>query len=255
MSLVDSLKLNPSFKTYIKNTVLMTEQRPFPYYQLSKTESLLLIFGIGALLLVYLFKIDFILADFIYAQFEWRFKKSIIVEGLLHKSARIVLIAVYLGMVYSLIKKIKQADDPCGIYNLFILLLAIGLSVSIVTIAKQFIDVDCPWDLIRYGGDKPYFSVLAYNSNYLPSANCFPASHASVGYSWIALYFYFKITQNKLKFQALGMVLLMGLIFGLAQQLRGAHFISHDLWSFLICLSTSILVYKIAYRKKSNTAA
>lgn len=233
----------------------MTEERFHPYYQFSQTELLLFIFGVGALLLVYWFKIDFILADFIYAEFKWRFKKSIIVEGLLHKTARIVLIAVYLGLVYRLFKKHKQADDPVGTYNLLILLLTIGLSVFIVTVAKQFINVDCPWDLIRYGGDKPYFSALGYNTNYLPSAKCFPASHASVGYSWIALYFYFKVIQHKLKFQALSLVLCMGMIFGMAQQLRGAHFISHDLWSFLICLCTSTVVYKIAYRKKRNTTA
>ena len=234
---------------------MMIEKATYPHYQLSKIELTLFIFGVGALMAVYLFQLDFILADFIYAQFEWRFKKSIIIEGLLHKTARIVLIAVYLGLVYRLFKKHKQADDPVGTYNLLILLLTIGLSVSIVTVTKQFIDVDCPWDLIRYGGDKPYFSVLAYNSHYLPSANCFPASHASVGYSWIALYFYFKVSQNKLKFKALGLVLLMGLIFGLAQQLRGAHFISHDLWSFLICLSTSILVYKLAYRHQGDKSS
>ena len=220
-------------------------------YQIQMTESMLLIAGITLLLAVYWLKLDFIIADFIYSQFEWQFKKSFVVEGLLHKFARIMLIALYLGIIYQLIKKISAANDPSGVYNLFILILAIGISVLVVTTAKRFIDVDCPWDLIRYGGDKPYFPLFKYNNSYLPSAHCFPASHASVGYSWIALFFYFKITQNKLKFKVLGLVLCMGLIFGFAQQLRGAHFISHDLWSFLLCLSTCMLVYKIAYRNKT----
>ncbi len=29
--------------------------------------------------------------------------------------------------------------------------------------------------------------------------------------------------------------LVAGLIFGISQQLRGAHFLSHDLWSLTIC--------------------
>lgn len=220
-------------------------------YQVQMTEIWLLIIGITLLLAVYWFELDFIIADYIYGQFEWKFKQSFIVEGLLHKFTRIMLIAIYLGIIYKLIKKVLKAVDPSGTYNLFILILAIGSSVIVVSVAKRFMDVDCPWDLIRYGGDKPFFPLFEYNSQNLPSAHCFPASHASVGFSWIALFFYFEVMKSKLKFKALGLVLFMGSVFGFAQQLRGAHFISHDLWSYLICLATCMLIYKLAYRAKT----
>lgn len=221
-------------------------------YQIQSTELMLLLIGVLLLLNVYHFELDFAMADFIYDHIGWRFKQSFIVEGLLHKCARVVLIAIYLGIIFRLIKKKREAGDPAVVYNLFILVLAIGSSVLIVSITKRFLNVDCPWDLIRYGGDKPYFSLFNYSRQYLPSAHCFPASHASVGSSWIALFFYYKVTQNSLKFKALGGVLCLGLVFGFAQQLRGAHFISHDLWSFLICLSNSIIIYKLAYRNKGS---
>jgi len=224
-----------------------------PNYQIQMTEMVLIFMGVFLLTAVYQFELDFIIADFIYGQFEWKFKKSFIFEGLLHKFARIMLITIYIGLIYQLIKNILDAADSIAIYNLLILILAIGSSVAIVSIAKRFMDVDCPWDLIRYGGDKPFFPLFEYNNQYLPSAHCFPASHASVGFSWIALYFYFKVTNSTLKFKALGLVLLMGSVFGFAQQLRGAHFISHDLWSFSICLLTCIFIYKLAYRAKTVT--
>lgn len=208
--------------------------------------------GVALLMAVYWFELDFTIADFIYSRFEWRFNQSFLIEGLLHKLARIMLIIIYLGMIYKLVKMVLEAANPAAIYNLFIVILAIGSSVAIVSIAKRFMDVDCPWDLIRYGGDKPFFSLFKYNKQYLPSAHCFPASHASIGYSWIALFFYFKVTDNKLKFKALAMGLCLGLVFGFAQQLRGAHFISHDLGSFLICLINSIAIYSFAYRQKAE---
>lgn len=223
------------------------------YYQIQMTEKVLAILGVILLIVVYQFELDFIIADFIYGQFEWKFKKSFIVESLLHKFARIMLITIYIGLIYKLIKNILDTADSIAIFNLLILILAIGSNVAIVSIAKRFMDVDCPWDLIRYGGDKPFFPLFEYNSQYLPSAHCFPASHASVGFSWIAVFFYYKVTKNKLRFKALGMAICLGLIFGFAQQLRGAHFISHDLWSFLICLLTCILIYKLAYRAKTVT--
>jgi membrane-associated PAP2 superfamily phosphatase len=220
-----------------------------PSYQIQMTEVVLIFIGVFLLTAVYQFELDFIIADFIYGQFEWKFKKSFFIEGLLHKFARIMLIAIYLYLIYKLVQMISDTADPVAIYNLFILILAIGSSVAIVSIAKRFMDVDCPWDLIRYGGDKPFFPLFAYNNQYLPSAHCFPASHASIGFSWMALFFYFKVTGSQLKFKALGFVLCMGTVFGFAQQLRGAHFISHDLWSFLICLITCLLIYNFAYRK------
>lgn len=229
----------------------MTTERK-SIYQIQLTEFILIFIGVFLISAVYQFELDFIIADFIYNQFEWSYRKSFFFEGILHKFARIILIIIYSYLIYRLAQNILDAADPLAIYDLFILILAIGSSVAIVSITKRFIDVDCPWDLIRYGGDKPFFPMFEYDTKYLPSAHCFPASHASVGFSWIALYFYFKVTQNNFKFKALGLVIFMSLVFGFAQQLRGAHFISHDLWSFLICLVNSILIYSVAYRSKKS---
>jgi membrane-associated PAP2 superfamily phosphatase len=32
----------------------------------------------------------------------------------------------------------------------------------------------------------------------------------------------------------------LGLLFGFSQQLRGAHFLSHDLWTLAICWGTAL---------------
>jgi membrane-associated PAP2 superfamily phosphatase len=39
-------------------------------------------------------------------------------------------------------------------------------------------------------------------------------------------------------------VILAGVVFGFAQQLRGAHFISHDLTTALICWSVTLLLWR-----------
>ena len=101
---------------------------------------------------------------------------------------------------------------------------------------------------IRYGGDKPFFSIFDYPELLKPSSHCFPASHASVGFTWIAVFFYFQVKNRLHKNKVLFVVLLLGFSFGAAQQIRGAHFISHDIWSLIICLSTSIFIYSIAYK-------
>jgi len=37
--------------------------------------------------------------------------------------------------------------------------------------------------------------------------------------------------------------LLLGVVFGMAQELRGAHFLSHDLWSLAVAWTCASLLY------------
>jgi membrane-associated PAP2 superfamily phosphatase len=43
----------------------------------------------------------------------------------------------------------------------------------------------------------------------------------------------------------LGFGLAAGLIFGLAQQLRGAHFLSHDLWALAISWLVALALHRM----------
>ena len=192
-----------------------------------------------------LFQIDFALADWIYQQTAWSLKKSFLFETLLHKSARVVLIAVYLVIGWLWLQNQKTQNKEAA-RHLFVLLFAIGSSVLWVTVLKRFLDVDCPWDLIRYGGNTAFQSIFNY-TNTVESAHCFPASHASVGFSWVAVYFYYLVTRNNKLNKALIIALVLGTVFGFAQQLRGAHFVSHDIWSLIICLINSMVIYSMAY--------
>lgn len=226
-----------------------------PVYQVGLTEILLLLFALGLFITIKIYHLDFTLADAIYNRFQWHYQKAFITEQLLHRYSRYLAILIYLGLLYKLATRFLAGHDPKGAYHLFILLLTIALSVIIVAVVKRFFEVDCPWDLVRYGGSKPYFSLFDYDSQYLPSSHCFPASHAGVGFSWLAIFFYYKVTAKPLSskirpFMVLGLVILVGVVFGVAQQFRGAHFISHDLASLIICLITAISVYSLAYRRK-----
>jgi membrane-associated PAP2 superfamily phosphatase len=44
----------------------------------------------------------------------------------------------------------------------------------------------------------------------------------------------------------------VGLIFGISQQLRGAHFISHDLWTLAICWFFSLTIFKLMLAGKTT---
>src|SRR5262245_7163189 len=63
------------------------------------------------------------------------------------------------------------------------------LVTGIVGLMKQITNVDCPWDLVGFGGQRPYVPFLADRPDYLPRARCFPGAHSSSGLALIREFF------------------------------------------------------------------
>jgi membrane-associated PAP2 superfamily phosphatase len=112
---------------------------------------------------------------------------------------------------------------------------------------KSVTNVDCPWDLERYGGSRPYVSLFGDRPDELPRARCFPGAHSSSGFALMCFYFLFRDSRRRAAQVALAGGLLAGAVFAFGQQARGAHFLSHDLtsavlvWYVLLALYTRLL--------------
>ena len=122
-------------------------------------------------------------------------------------------------------------------------LLATLLTTAVVLgMLKRYSGVDCPWDLLRYGGTHPYLPLFSGQTNNDPPGTCFPAAHAGVGYAWVALWFALGHARTLWRCTALGMALALGALFGMVQQIRGAHFLSHDLCSLALAWLVAALM-------------
>ena len=178
---------------------------------------------------------DLWIADRIYALqgHAWRLQDGFITETLLHvggrKCSALAWLLVVVGCGASFV------HPPLGAWRSALgkLALSVLLSTSVVALLKDWTHVACPWDLVRYGGGQP---------EGLAVGRCFPAGHASAGYAWMALYFFFLAVRPAWRWHGLALGLVLGLVFGIDQQLRGAHFLSHDLWAAAICWTTALLV-------------
>ena len=124
------------------------------------------------------------------------------------------------------------------------------LSIGVVGLLKSLTNVDCPWDLAPFGGRFPFVELFADRPDALRIGRCFPAAHASSGYALLALYFMLRERHSVLAKLGLAVGLLAGLTFGLAQQARGAHFVSHDLWSAFLVWTVTLSVYSFAFRAR-----
>jgi membrane-associated PAP2 superfamily phosphatase len=126
--------------------------------------------------------------------------------------------------------------------------LAVVLTVGITGFLKTITNVDCPWDLTVFGGRYPYVPLFGDRPDELRPGRCFPAAHAGSGYALMALYFVFRDRSRRLAYLGLSAGLLVGLVFGLAQQSRGAHFVSHDVWSAMLAWFIALTVYALLFR-------
>lgn len=108
------------------------------------------------------------------------------------------------------------------------------LAVLLVAGLKTFSKTSCPWDLAAFGRSARHLSHWAWVGDGGPG-RCFPAGHASSGFAFVGGYFAFRARAPHIARAWLVAALLAGSVFGLAQQLRGAHFMSHTLWTAWLC--------------------
>lgn len=197
-----------------------------------------LLMGLGA---------DQWLADGIYAAggHAWALQSSPVVQGVIHEGGRQASKWAWYAVAVCLLTALAHRPLSSWRMPLAYLLLSTLLSTALVAAMKRGTHMDCPWDLLRYGGEKAYYGLFARRPVGMGSAGCFPAGHASAGYAWVALYFFSLATRPQGRWWGLASALVIGLVFGIAQQLRGAHFLSHDLWALMVCWLVALSLHRL----------
>jgi membrane-associated PAP2 superfamily phosphatase len=115
-------------------------------------------------------------------------------------------------------------------------------SVLVVSLVKQASATSCPWDLKTFGGLADYVSHWAWGLRDGGPGGCFPAGHASAGFAYVGGWFVLRRASPPAARAWLAGALAGGLLLGLAQQLRGAHYMSHTLWTGWLCWTTGLAV-------------
>jgi membrane-associated PAP2 superfamily phosphatase len=183
---------------------------------------------------------------------SWALKNAWIMDGVLHRGGR--SLSIFFGVVVLVLvcaslfsKSYETKRKP-----LIFLFLGVAGSSSLVSLLKTSLAVSCPWEFDRYGGALSYVNIIQ-QLQLRNGEGCFPAGHASAGYSWVALYFFGLFFQSQLRWLGLAAALSGGIIFGFAQQIRGAHFISHDVWSLAVCWFYCLGLYLIFSRSTTKS--
>lgn len=127
-----------------------------------------------------------------------------------------------------------------------LLFLSLGLSLAPLTVAlmKAGSVRHCPWNLSEYGGFAPHLTLFDAATNAVQAGHCFPAGHASTGFCLLAFYFAGRaLGRPALARAGLFLGIAAGLVLGAGRILQGAHFLSHVLWSGLVCWTIIVVLF------------
>lgn len=170
--------------------------------------------------------------------FPWR--EHWLLAGVVHEGGRrvawLLAVVLCLGVWWPVgpLARIGQRERM----QLAVTTLLGALTVTLLKIGSR---TSCPWELSDFGGFIQYASHWSLHSDG-GAGRCFPGGHASSGFAFLGGYFAFRRTDERMARLWLVGATLAGLLFGLAQQWRGAHFMSHTLWSAAVCWTVALLV-------------
>lgn len=129
-------------------------------------------------------------------------------------------------------------------------------AVLLVSTMKSVSTTSCPWDLSGFGGIAHHVSHWTWLLDG-GRGHCFPAGHASAGFAFLGGWWVFRDVDRRVARRWLAASLVAGFVLGFAQQARGAHFMSHTLWTGWLCWTVTLAfdtVRRVAWERQPARA-
>jgi membrane-associated PAP2 superfamily phosphatase len=176
-------------------------------------------------------------------------------NGLIHRGGRDLIwfiaaatalawLAAGSSTQYQLLPRLRARFAPYR-GDLGFALVSLVASIMLIALLKRTTNVDCPWDLQSFGGVHAYLSLFDDRPDWVAHAHCFPGAHSGSGFALFAFYFAFRDSNDRIARWALLCGVVIGSTFAFAQEARGAHFLSHDLWSAFLSWFACLTLYLV----------
>ncbi len=113
--------------------------------------------------------------------------------------------------------------------------------LALISLIKRFSLTSCPWDLAEFGGAAQYVSHWDWGVLDGGGAHCFPSGHASAAFAYLAGGWALARAYPRAARAWITVTLVLGVIYGVGQMLRGAHYPSHTMWTGWICWAATLI--------------
>lgn len=160
-----------------------------------------------------------------------------------HKYLKYLLIIVYVSFLFLWLasfklEKLKPSRWLYG-YMFWVSL----FSMAVIGLLKSQSRHACPWNMIQTTSSGFIWDFSA------TQGHCFPGGHACSGFALMTGYFVYRLASARRAYIFLGLGLILGFVMGWGQMMRGAHFLSHNLWTAWVIFAINAFLYLIFYKK------
>jgi membrane-associated PAP2 superfamily phosphatase len=162
--------------------------------------------------------------------FAWR--DHWLTSGVLHEGGRAAGWLILIALIVNLWRPFFSGPTRPERIRWVLLTLA---CVILVPALKRVSATSCPWDLAEFGGMAQYVSHWRFGLADGGPGHCFPSGHATAAFAFLSGFVVLRKSRPDLARQWLAGVVVVGVVYGVAQMARGAHYPSHTLWSAFAC--------------------
>lgn len=191
--------------------------------------------------------IDRVLIDMYYdaARHSFPLRDDLFLQGVMHSGTKLLVIGIAFAMVGAyLLSFLLPEWAP---YRRRLLWIVGGMAGGslMVSLLKHGSALHCPWDLADYGGYAPFHGLFDSLPRGTAAGRCFPGGHASGGFALMSFYFGLRDTHQRAARMLLAAGFMTGMVMGWSQMMRGAHFLSHNIWSAWVVWMFLALLYAL----------
>jgi len=117
--------------------------------------------------------------------------------------------------------------------------IACALLIPLLKLASL---TSCPWSLAEFGGTATHVSHWLLGQADGGPGRCFPAGHATAAFCFLPGYFILRRAAPVAARRWLVVTLAAGAVLTMVQVVRGAHYVSHSLWTGWCCCVLGVVL-------------
>ena len=178
-----------------------------------------------------------------------------VTRGLIHEGGRLVsyvatVFIVLLNLWPRLLPALTRRERTWWLVTTLVCL-------AVISLMKRASLTSCPFDLAEFGGaaHAAYVSHWAFGIRDGGGGHCFPSGHASAAFAYLAGAWALRRAYPRAALAWGGGVVVLGVIYGVGQMMRGAHYPSHTMWTAWICWALTLAAAHLGpWRLRSSGA-
>lgn len=212
-----------------------------PAVDRAQQDVLVLLVGLAALALWEWSRLDLPLVRLYATEQGFAWRDHWLTAKVLHDGARLVGWAFFFTLLASVWRPRLLLPEVPRRERIWWILTTL-VCVALIPLMKRVSTTSCPWSLVQFGGEfARYVPHWVLGSQDGGPGGCFPSGHASTAFALLPGWFAIRDHAPRAARLFLAVVVTCGALLAWVQMMRGAHYLSHSLWTAFICWTVSVI--------------